>query len=75
MLSNHRYMLGVISVAIASWLGGADLASGTDLAAARALGTSGPGIGEPATDPMNPSHGVARRHLFCELVYPRRPSA
>jgi hypothetical protein len=55
MLSNHRYMLGVISVAIASWLGGADLASGTDLAAARALGTSGPGIGEPATDPMNPA--------------------
>src|SRR5260370_14975939 len=55
MLSNHRYMLGVISVAIASWLGGADLASGTDLAAARAFVTSGPGIGEPATDPMNPA--------------------
>jgi len=90
-MSVRRSTMGAISLAVASCLADAGSAGGTDLAAARALEMSGPGIGElaclpsaassqsviagAATGPVNPDAASPVETLFRELVRPCRPGA
>jgi hypothetical protein len=63
-MSICRNMLGIISLAVASCLAGAKSAGGTDLAAARVLAMSGPGIGELASLPS----GEARQSVIADAA-------